>query len=194
MNADNTVFLMNQFRRITSEQMKISIIHRLSDGCSNSAKSNILALLREIAHEEDYYAFAVASMVKIGGEEVNQYILSELSSEKYRRVFFTTYFLPYLKYPKDVYNSIIDDLLSYKQPMILKQALWVIRKKKLTNFVPQVIKLLFHENLFVRREAQKAVIDMPNSIEYLTKTVNYYGPEKQELISHLIAKIRKLNP
>ncbi len=193
--GDYSTYLLKQFYQDISEIVKIAIIHRLSEPRKNSDFKHINTFLQDIAKDDDYFAFAVASMVKIGGDDVKRYILKELSSGKYRRVFFTTYFLPYLNYPSDIYDAIIQDLLTYKQPLILKQALWVIRKKKLSQYVTQAIKLLFHDNEQVRIEAQKVLLEAPaiKTIDHLTKNINYYGPEKQEVISHLIAKLRKLN-
>ena len=128
--GDYTSFLLTQFHQELSELAKIAIIHKLSESPNTINFTNINKFLKEIAKDDNYYAFAVASMVKIGGEDVKKYILSELSSGKYRRVFFTTYFLPYLNYPEKTYDAIIQDLFTYKQPLILKQALWVVRKKK----------------------------------------------------------------
>ncbi|MBN2155457.1 MAG: hypothetical protein JW776_05405 [Candidatus Lokiarchaeota archaeon] len=186
-------FLLTQFRMIPSESIKISIIHKFSKFPKDRDSQYIIALLQEIAEEDNYFVFSVASMVKIGGEGVKSYVLKELQSDRFRRIFFTTYFIPYLDIPTDKFNSILDDLLQYKQPLILKQALWVIRKKKSSEYITQVIKLLFHDNAQVRGEAKKVLLEVPNSIEYLSRNINYYGPEKQAVISGIIAKLRKLN-
>lgn len=193
MLGGNTPYLLRKFQFVQSEQVKIAIIHKLSEIGEKADPCPLITILKEIAKDDNYYAFAVASLVKIGGSEVKKYILDEIYSQKYRRVFFTTYFLPYLNFPDEVYDVVIQNLFKYKQPLILKQALWVIRKRKITKYVTQATKLLFHDNDQVRKEAQKVLIESPNSIDHLTKTMNYYGPEKQEVISHLISKLRKLN-
>ncbi len=89
---------------------------------------------------------------------------------------------------------IVQELLKFKQPLILKQALWVIRKTQSSEQITHVVKLLFHDNEQVRNEAQKVLLEAPNSLDHLTKTMHYYGPEKQEILSHLIQKLSKLNP
>ncbi|MHA1111991.1 MAG: hypothetical protein ACTSRE_12865 [Promethearchaeota archaeon] len=186
-------YLLRQFKFESSERVKIAIIHKLSEIGENIDSQPIISLLKDIGQDDNYFAFAVASLVKIGGDTVKNYILDEINSKKYRRVFFTTYFLPYLDFPDEIYDEVIRNLFKYKQPLILKQALWVVRKKKLCGYVIQATKLLFHDNDQVRNEAQKVLLESPNSIDHLTKTMNYYGPEKQEVISHLISKLRKLN-
>ncbi len=191
--GENTSYLLRQFKREPSERAKIAIIHKLSEIGENTDPHSILSLLQEIAKDDNYFAYAVASMVKIGGDTVKKYILDEINSKKYRRVFFTTYFLPYLDFSEETYDEVIQNLFKYKQPLILKQALWVVRKKKLDMYVSQATKLLFHDNNQVRNEAQKVLLETPNSLDHLTKTMNYYGPEKQEVISHLISKLRKIN-
>ncbi len=191
----NKSFLLRQFNQASSERAKIACIHKLSETSERYNKKFLCDLITEIAQDDNYYSYAVASLVKIGGNEGKKYILNELSSGKYRRVFFTTYFLPYLNFDEEIYDAVIEDLLTYKQPLILKQALWVIRKKQMSKYLPHAIKLLFHENKLVNQEAQKVVLEAPyaKSIDHLTRTINYYGPDKQQIISHLIAKLRKLN-
>lgn len=191
--GDYKSFLVSQFRFESREQIRVAILHKLSEIPKEMKSGCVLPFLKEIAEDDNYFAFAVASMVKIGGEDVKQYVLNEVRSDKYRRVFFTSYFLPYLDLPPDTYDEIIQNLLTYKQPLILKQALWVVRKKKLSNYVNRAIKLLFHDNEQVSSEAQKVLLEVPDSIELLEKAVNYYGPDKKEVISHLITRLRKLS-
>jgi len=194
LEGNNTLFLLSQFQYESSDSVKIAIIHKLCEPSTAIDSGNIIKLLREIAKDDNFFVYTLASMVKIGGLDVINYILSELKSNKCRRVFFTTYFLPYLDLPSGTLREIVQELLKFKQPLILKQALWVIRKTQSSEQITHVVKLLFHDNEQVRNEAQKVLLEAPNSLDHLTKTMHYYGPEKQEILSHLIAKLSKLNP
>ncbi len=182
-------FLYQKFKIEEDEEIKISIIHAMGNTRCNSAKK----ILFKIASDNIFYFYALSALLKIGGEDIENYIIKQLNSGNSRRILFTTFFIPYLN--NEIFRTITINLLKeYKQPLIIRQSLWIIRKIKIIDALPHVINKFFEtKNDEIRNEARSIMLDFgQDTLKFLEKRINYYKSPKKNILSDIMNEIENL--
>lgn len=185
-NLNDLDFLAYRFKVERSYEVRISIINAMK--FIHDERNQIIEILKEIDKDDKFSFYAISNLIDIGGEEVERYLLNQLSLGNLRRIFLISFFVPVLK--NVAFDKFAIELLNYKQPLFIRQGLWIIKKKKLTDAIPLIISLLFSENVEVKNDAIKTLKEFRSkSLPFLRKNINYYGDEKKTVLLDLIDSI-----
>ncbi len=170
------------------ENFNISLIYALAGFKKNTGNYGFLfKKLKEIATMDNYYFYTLSSMVKIGFVGIEKYILEQLKSKNSRKILLTTFFIPYIDFGIQALEQITLNLLKNKQPMIIRQALWIILKKKIKNAIPQVMNLAFSSNEDIKNEARNLLVKFGSgSYAVMKKRINYYGNKRKKVLMRLM--------
>ncbi|MHA1729914.1 MAG: hypothetical protein ACTSWY_14465 [Promethearchaeota archaeon] len=189
-NKYDLYILSRNFKLETDENIKISIIYAM--GNLKKVKPRLVfEKLKEIASDDLFYFYAVSSMLKLEAPGIYEFILDQLESNNIRKVLLTTFFFPYLKNNVD-FETISFKLLEFKQPLIIRQALWIIKEKHIIKAIPNVVAFIFSENSKISKDAHEVLLDFgKHSLDFLKSRINYYGVEKKEILMGIMKKIEE---
>jgi hypothetical protein len=170
------------------ENFNISLIYAMAGFKKNARNYDFLFnRLKEIAVVDNYYFYALSSMVKIGFLGIEKYILEQLQSKNSRIILLTTFFIPYIEFSIQTMEQIALNLLKRKQALIIRQALWIILKKKIKTAIPQVLNLAFSDNEAIKNEARNLLVKFGSgSYAVMKKRINYYGNKRKKVLMRLM--------
>lgn len=183
----DALFLCSLFPH-RDENFNISLIYAMAGFKKNARNYDFLFnRLKEIAERHEFYFYALSSMVKIGFVGIEKYILEQLQSKNSRKILLTTFFIPYIEFNIQTMEQIALNLLKRKQALIIRQALWIILKKKIKNAIPQVMNLAFSENEAIKNEARNLLVKFGSgSYAIMKKRINYYGNKRKKVLMRLM--------
>jgi len=186
-SRQDALFLCDEFPH-RDENFNISLIYAMAGFKKNAGNYGFLfKKLKEIAAVDNYYFYALSSMVKIGFTGVEKYISEQLRSKNPRKILLATFFIPYIGFNIQRIEQITLNLLRCKQPLIIRQALWIILKKKIKKTLPLVMNLAFSDNAAVKKDARNLLIKFGNgSYTVMKKRINYYGNERKKILMRLM--------
>ncbi|MHA1870759.1 MAG: HEAT repeat domain-containing protein, partial [Promethearchaeota archaeon] len=155
-------------------------------------KRSAVDFLKTASLDDKLLYFALISLMDNNKKEFSELVLTNLNSNKMRRKIMSSLFVPYIlpEYNMRLIET-LKKLLENKQSLALRQALWIIRKRKIYELLPQIINFIFDNDERVQREAYKTLMELkPKSYDLLKKRVNYYNMKNKEIIIKLIKDLR----
>ncbi|MBD3353688.1 MAG: hypothetical protein GF364_19545 [Candidatus Lokiarchaeota archaeon] len=185
--------LIKRFKLEENRRVLIEVINSLGKIGERSlditSRHRILKILEDIGNNERFFYYTTKNMLKIDKEQTTKFIIGQIYSKKPRKIVLASLFIPDLN--DERFDKIIINWLKYKQPLIVRQALWVIKKKKQYNAIPYIIEHLFSDNSKIKNDAIDTCLNLKeNTLIYLKKHVNYYSPERKLILNNIMQRIQ----
>lgn len=185
-NIDTFPLLSDRFHIEMNEECKVSILHAI--GSLNGIKNERVEFLINQSKDEKYYFHSLAGLLKIGGSDVEDFIYSQLKDGSPRKVLLSSFFVPYMEDSR--FDQVGLDLLQYKEPLLIRQGLWIVKKRKTEGAVPYIVDLILSEDTKISEEAIKTLDAFREmGIRHIKRKINYYGEDKQIILREILADL-----